>query len=276
MTSTYEPDALDNPLLSLFFGTDTAGDVSPMVSNQPIRVMHAPSHVGEFVDQECQSIKQLSPDTVGRTEMDPGQHSNVPIMRRIMDNYHVIAEDKGEHSQEIPIGIKNQGHVKVESGNTIRLSHSLPGGGIGEDRWMNLVLYKWYGSPMFHCSTHWNAAIQDRVTGAIHHDARARAMEGAFNIMLKHLSPIVREREGFITGDFNYRSPRLAKLWEFSPQALFTALHMKWYEDGLDYLAWTNGVKQTSPVRVIPSGSMLNKSDHPWLIGHFVGKERHA
>lgn len=276
MTSTYEPDVLDNPILGLFFGTDTTGDKQPMASNQPIRIMHAPSHVGEFVQQECESIKKLSPDVVGRTEMDPGQHSNVPVMRHVMDNYHVLAMDKGEHSQEVPIAIKQQPHVKVESAQTYRLSHSLPGGGIGEDRWMNLVLYTYYDAPMFHAATHWNAAIQDRVTGAVHHDARARAMEGAFHTMLKVLEPITREREGSVTGDFNYRKPRVAQLWEFSPQALFTALHMKWYEDGLDYLSWTRGLKQTSPVRVIPQGTMLNRSDHPWLIGHFVGKDHHA
>jgi hypothetical protein len=275
MSSTYEPDVLDNPLLGLFFGTETIGETTPMVTNQPIRVMHAPSHVGEFVEQECQSIKKLSPDIVGRTEMDPGQHSNVPVMRRVMDNYKILAMDKGEHSQEVPIGVKNEPHMRVDSAQTYRLSRSLPGGGIGEDRWMNLVLFTYHGAPMFHAATHWNAALQDRVTGAIHTGPRVRAMEGAFHTMYNVLEKVKREREGFITGDFNYRKPRLASLWEFSPQALFTALHMKWFEDGLDYLAWSKGLKETSPVRVISAGTMLNRSDHPWLIGHFVGKDMH-
>jgi len=267
--SEYIPSTLDIPLLGLFFGTtsDPTGSDS-----QPMRIMHAPSHVNQHVDSELESIYKINPLSVGRTEMDPGRTSNVPAMRRILHGYSVHTANIGPHSQEVPIGLRMDDDVTDVHSHVTQLSQDL-GKGIGNDRYMTVVLFARKGSEYFHIQTHWNAGIQAKGTGAILNNDRVKAMEKAFHIMVHEASGLIAQgREGFISGDFNYRRPPIAQLWDCSPQKLYSTLGMHYHEEGIDYIGWTKGMRQSAPVRVIARGTRINQSDHPWLVGHFVRK----
>lgn len=276
-TGVYEPSQYDNPALGIFFGVLNIEGTD----NQPMRIMHAAAHTGRNYVKSCHSINKLSPLSVGRTEMSAGGNEGIKIMHKEMPDYRITAVDKGGHSLENPIGLRAKGDDKTDlvSGNVYKLSDKIPDHlgeypGIGNDRWMTVEIFHHYGAEYFHAATHWNAGIQSRVNGAILPNARAHAMIGAFHTMLNVLEPLTKRcAGGFITGDFNYRRPHIAELWDYSPQKLFQQLGMKWHEEGIDYIAWTHSIRQSAPIRVIKPGG-INPDDHPWLIGHFVQKKQ--
>jgi hypothetical protein len=239
-----------------------------------VKIMHCPQHMGENLARNLATVRELGPLSVGFTELDMGRTDFTDAVIRGLPKHEILAPDRGEHSREVPIALRRGARTTLERVELIRLSRDLPGPGIGNDRWMNVVRFTHRGSPYFHVATHWNAAIQDRATGRMRQNARVEATVTASQLLLTEVGQLIAEgREGWVTGDFNYRVHQKPsfRLWEHSPQACFTELGMTWVDDGLDYLAWTSGVALRAGKRVetIAPGTAGNGSDHPWLVGSF-------
>lgn len=242
-----------------------------------MRVMHCPTHTGENVQFNLNSVNTLRPTVVGFTEMY--RPESVRLAQISLTGYQVCSQDRGGHSQENLVAVKVKSPLRpfgasVQTHRTVRLSTNIPGPGTGNDRWMNVVRFTHRGTNYAHIATHWNASIQNRNTGLvnIHTNDRAFAMVHAFHVMDRTIAALkVEQREIFVTGDFNYRkydTPEF-RLWEYSPQKLFQKNGLEFFEQGLDYLAWSTGVRLRSDIRVIPTTDPLNGSDHPWLVGEF-------
>jgi hypothetical protein len=196
-----------------------------------------------------------------------------------MLDYIIHTDDKGGHSREIPIAFKKQRRYFVERDRLVKLSNDL-GPGIANDRWLNILEFRrrsMFGRNQFgyfHMNTHWNAAIQDRPTGRIKDVARARAMNLAGARLENEIKRMLSAgREGFVTGDFNYRGEKQASEdWYWSPENIFERTRMHYRNVGLDWIAWTNGMVRLGPIEVIQPNEGGNQSDHPWLIGNFRRK----
>lgn len=255
-----------------------------------MRFMHCPQHVGENLEHNAHAVNALHPDSVGFTELDSGAHSGVQTLRRILTQYRVCAAAPAAgHEQEVPIALRTRGFVSrvftsYQSTESHRVSPDLPGPGIGNDRHYTVVRLIRRGLPGTsywrgaHLATHTNAALQGP-RGNVLDNERTRVTEKAMREIEAKLHALIAEgRQVVVTGDFNYRTFHTPdfRYWEYSPQMMFKRLHMKYHEEGLDYLAWTPGLKLHEPVRVIPASSQLNASDHPWLIADLRYSRRAA
>jgi len=268
---------LDNPFLGIFFGSQNQSTATAIGgSNQPMRIMHAPSHINKDLVKSLKSIERINPVAFGRTEMHIGD--SIAVMRRELGGKYRICIDSNPHpnSQENPIGLRRQNDIHFQSSKLFQLSENIPGKGWGNDRWLNIVKFTYYGDPYFYMATHWNAVLQHRPLGQLIDGPRTTAMIRAYQIIKREGELLLKEgRQGYLSGDFNYFHPHAGvPLWKYSPQNLFMDLNMKFHEEGVDYLGWTAGLHQTSPIRVIRKGTQIDPSDHPWIVGHFARKER--
>jgi hypothetical protein len=236
--------------------------------------MHCPQRELTAVEHNARSVNALNPDSVGFTELDNGPHSAISTLRRILYNYRVCAAPPGAtHSQEVPIALRTRGSLtarltRYQSTQSEQISPDVPGPGVGNDRHYTVVRFRRPRFAAAHLATHTNAAIQGP-RGHVLDNERTKVTARAMREIESTIHALILEgREVVVTGDFNYRTHKTPGFvyWEFSPQAMFKRLHMKYHEEGLDYLAYTPGLRLHSPVRVIPVSSSLNQSDHPWLI----------
>jgi hypothetical protein len=240
-----------------------------------MKIMHCPQRMGENLARNLATVRQLRPLSVGFTELDLGPKDATAALTQGLPDHEILAPDRGEHSREVPIALRRGPATDLERVELIKLSRDIPGGGIGNDRWMNIVRFTHRGHPYFHVATHWNAAIQDPATGKMKKNERVEATVTASQRLVTEVGELIAEgREGWVTGDFNYRVHRKPgfRLWEHSPQTCFTTLGMTWFADGLDYLAWTSGLASRAGkgVESIAPGTAGNGSDHPWLVGRFT------
>lgn len=67
-----------------------------------------------------------------------------------------------------------------------------------------------------------------------------------------------------IVGDFNY--PNVEDGRQYAPRALFESLGMNFIARGIDWIAWSKGLKREK-IRVIAKAK--NGQDHPWVEGTF-------
>lgn len=239
-----------------------------------MKIMHCPQHMGENLTRNLVTVRELEPLSVGFTELDMGPRDFTAALTEGLPDHAILAPDLGQHSREVPVALRQGPQTTLERVELIQLSHDIPGPGTGNDRWMNLVRFTHRGHRYFHVATHWNAAIQDPATGEIKQNPRVDATVTASRLLLTEIGQLIDEgREGWVTGDFNYRVHHVPgfQLWEHSPQTCFTKLGMTWFEDGLDYLAWTTGLALRTGKRIetIARGTDRNGSDHPWLVGSF-------
>ena len=239
-----------------------------------MKIMHCPQHMGQNLSRNLETVRELAPLSVGFTELDLGKTDLIGTLSAGLSGYQVLAPDRSQHSREVPIALRSSVVTQLERVELIQLSHDIPGPGTGNDRWMNIVRFRHQENPYFHVATHWNAAIQDRETGKMNDNPRVDAAVTASRLLLTEVTQLLEEgREGWVTGDFNYRVHNTPgfQLWEHSPQSCFTKLAMTWFEDGLDYMAWTAGLqlRKNSQVEILERGTDRNGSDHPWLVGRF-------
>lgn len=240
-----------------------------------MKIMHCPQRMGANLALNLETVREIAPLSVGFTELDLGQSDFTDELAAALTTYQVLAPDRGQHSREVPIALRRSPKTQLDGVELVQLSADLPGPGIGNDRWMNVVRFQHRGDPYFHIATHWNAALQNRMTGRVLEGPRVRATETASRLLLTAVSQLREEgREGWVTGDFNYRVHHTPgfQLWEHSPQTVFTKINMAWFADGLDYLAWTPGLRlrKNHPIQVLKRDTENNRSDHPWLVGFFT------
>lgn len=239
-----------------------------------MRVMHAPQHVGQNIAHNARAVRALAPRSVGFTELDGGgRHASVSIVRKGLGPLYRlgVARHDASHSQEVPVAVRRTRRFRVTLVDAFQLSDDLPGKGIGNDRWMTIVEYERRGllktRKYVHIATHWNAALQNRETGELLRSDRVRTMAESAGPLLEVAIRryLAAGFTVFVTGDFNYRRPRLGvKLWYWSPQEIFTRCGLAHREDGLDYIAWSRDMRLAKYTVIRPGA--VNKSDHPWLI----------
>lgn len=235
-----------------------------------MRAMYCPQHVGVQVENNARRAAKSRARSIGFTEIDKGPVDDVSKLRRAMPGYTLYAPDKGQHSREVPIALRKNPLIKA-SASSIQVSKDL-GPGISNDRWMTILTWQFRASKRktAHINTHWNAAIQDRPTGRLKASARSKAMNNAG----RRLEAVIRLllMQGYdviVTGDFNYRSDKDAsRAWYYSPENIFKRTGLKWHNDGLDWIAWSKGLKKKN-IKTIQPGHDGNRSDHPWFIGDF-------
>jgi hypothetical protein len=251
-----------------------------------MRFMHCPQHELTQVEHNAHSVNALKPDSVGFSELDAGRMSGVPVLRRILSQYHVCsAAPAAGHEQEVPVALRIRGILpRIQNHVTDCFSRRISpdlGPGIENDRHYTVLKFTrrfsrrgraWTGA---HLVTHTNAAIQSKTTGAPLRNARTAVTQHAMQEIEAAIWSLIMEgREVVVTGDFNYRTyhTKNFRYWRYSPQRMFQRLNMNFHEEGLDYVAWTAGLHLTRPVRVIPTTSPLNGSDHPWLVAELRKK----
>lgn len=244
-----------------------------------LRVMHCPQHMLTAVEHNAHSVNAIKPDTVGFTELDAGPSSGITTLRRVLSGYRVCTSPPGAgHSQEIPIALRNGSILglvlnRYSSTEVHKISPDVPGPGTGNDRYVTIVRFSRPFYRAAHVATHTNAAIQNRNTGALLNSERTRVTAKAMSLIEEQVHKLINEkRQVVITGDFNYRTHTTPgfTLWEHSPQLTFRRLNMHFHEEGLDYVAWTPGLRLRRPVRVIPASTLINASDHPWLVAELT------
>ena len=239
-------------------------------------IMHAPQHIGEHLDANLSAVAGMRPLVAGFTELDPGRRSVMPTARRILSRYDVLTDDEGTagpHSQEVAVAVRRGRFVKVESSHVIKLAGKVGELGIGNDRYMTVVRFKRFGKRYGYIQTHWMAALQDRATGNVNvrGNRRAAAMVSAAEKLEAQIRVLIAEgRQVIVAGDFNYRLHKGSefKLWDHSPAAIFERLNMPYRAVGLDWMAWTRGLRLMG-FTSLPAGKAPNLSDHPWLVGRF-------
>lgn len=234
-----------------------------------LRFAHCPQHIGQQTTANGVGIRSLNPFSAGLTEMDHGPTTSIPKMKKALGvRYRVHSVDKGQHSQENCLVTRRRPLWVVASTQVVQVSKDL-GPGIANDRWMIVQKRRRNGGnrrKVAHIATHWNAAIQDRNSGIRFDHRRAIAMDAAGRILESTIRSL--KDEGYqvvVTGDFNYRVKGGSDNWKYAPENIFHRQNMRVVRDGLDYLAYTKGLKAEN-TRVIKAGHGPNHSDHPWIV----------
>lgn len=239
------------------------------------KIGHFPTHVNKFVEHNQHAAKNQDCKSSGFTEMDPGTGTHIPEMEKIWGPDYVIATDLGEnlgpHSQEVPIVAQKSGMKPLPS-KVVQLHASLPGGGVGQDRYLTIQPFvgrvfkrrKWVDM-----QTHLMAAIQGS-NGALHWgdpeaQYRIRAnIEAMQKIEAEIRQYIALGYEVTIKGDFNWFDSKHHP-WRYSPKAMAERLNMKFVTSKLDWVMWTNGLQKIDQ-HIFPMHGQIDKADHDWII----------
>jgi len=241
--------------------------------------------MGDNLEHNLRSIAGLRPTWAGLTEQDAGRVTTfLRIKATVGALYRILSHDRGGHSQECPILFKRTRRIfwRITRNYAIQISDDLGEAGIANDRWMNLVeaerrgIWRRRSRPkLLLIWTHWNAAIQDRRTGdPLTHLPRWQAMNDKAGPFLEAAirSGQAEGRDVIVGGDFNYRVGAKSGNWYYAPENIFKRCRMKFHHEGLDYLAWSRGLRHDGVHVVMPNPSnpqALNRSDHPWLYADF-------
>lgn len=234
--------------------------------------LHAPQHMFAALEANLDTIARLRPTTAVLTEQDAGKHDSVArVRKRLGRKYHVLAAKADpSHSREIIVLLRRQRGRRVENVKVDRLSRDF-GPGVGNDRVMVVVRWHDWRGLAATIGTHWNAAIQNKETGALLDISRAQVMTEAGKALEEVLNEL--EEEGRrVTGsaDFNYRDglPKSHE-WRYAPSNIFRRTDTRAIIRGLDYLWWTPKTLTKRKERIIEAGTGGNHSDHPWIIATF-------
>lgn len=245
-----------------------------------MKIMVAPQKVGTST-QNGRSIRKVRPRVVGMTEMDNGLNDSLLIaMSAALGRlFQLFAQDLGKHSREVPLYVRISRFCKVVLYKTMPLSDNVGTSGMGNDRWVNIIILKWFGTKWVIMETHLNAGIQSMKSGDLLTSADAIQREKAYIKSVSLLEVITRsymdQYNGrvILMGDFNMIPKGDGLSWNFSPAALFRRLDMRWVNDRVIYMAWGKGLNMYRH-KVIPAHSPQNASDHAWIVGWFWRSRR--
>jgi hypothetical protein len=241
-----------------------------------VKILVAPQKVGTGMPKALASIAHMRPRVAGLTEMDLGKRSLVDQLRHALGKaYRVLAQDLGQHSQEIPVALRVGLFCRLVSYELLPLSPNVGTAGTGNDRWLAIVRFRLLGWVYVVLHTHVNAVIQNHDPKSPHFgemldndrvDATAQAMQIIEDQAAAALADPKVGGRVLVTGDLNYLPVRRSLEWEHSPQAVFRRLGMEWTNSRVIYLAWGAGL-HLSTVSMIPAHSPDNPSDHGWILG---------
>lgn len=239
-----------------------------------MKIGHFPQHIGVQTEHNLKAEKSLGLRSVGHTEMDPGNHSLIPLMRKVMHPVTVCTDDGGnlgQHSQETVIAAREDSVHRVEDHYVKHLSPNM-GGGPHQDRYMTVVKWRkyWRGKPTrrkwAHIAVHLSFGSQDPRTGRTRSTTIADAYVKAVKRIEAEIDSLVADGyEVVVSGDWNWRQ-HPGVTWAYSPPAVAARHHMAIYSDGLDHVMWTRGLVRVTPVKVYAKGTAFNRSDHPWIV----------
>lgn len=240
-----------------------------------MRVLHAPQHMFEALEENLATIRRMRPTIAVLTEQDAGRRDSVARVRALVgDRYQVCAAPAdSSHSRELIVLLRKAPGRRVEFVDVAQLSPDL-GPGIANDR--HMVTVRWSGrliGKVAHVATHWNAAIQN-ADGTLKEEPRAQHMDKTAAPELESLLEQLAAEGRRVTGDadFNWKDahdrPR-AREWTNAPARLLERAGYRFRSVGLDWVWWSAGLR-LKRFTVIPAGTGGNHADHPWLHAHFT------
>lgn len=242
-----------------------------------MKAMQAAQHIHEHAEQNMRTILALGPRSVGLTEMSAGPNdtASLDIAREILGpaGYTICtADDGGDHCHEVPVAFRAGRLYVIDQTTVTELSPNLPGDGLGNDRHLTIVRFhnRLTGRKGAHAHTHWNAGLQGPHGNMLDND-RVKAAEVGSERMEHALQELLfgEGRDVQVTGDFNWRlhdNDKGFHVWTHSPKAMFDRLGLTYVTSGLDWMAWSKGIKRVGTTQVIPPGHEGNGSDHPWIV----------
>lgn len=127
-----------------------------------MRFVVAPMKDGTSTESSLRFLRKLRARVYTLTEMDLGQTDNVGLAQRVFGRlYHAyFNRDLGAHSAEIPLLLRRLG-AKVLHFKLIPLSPAVPGGGVGNDRYLSVLRFRVWGRVWTVLGTHIDARIQN-------------------------------------------------------------------------------------------------------------------
>ncbi len=237
-----------------------------------VRILHAALHTQNPKQwQAMRLIQKLSPMSVEMTEMS--RTKDQQIMHHVLGNDYYTFQHQGGHgifSRDISIALKRHKLIIPQGQDVEQSSKQVGLRGIGMPRFQRTRRWAYRGQEYAHIGIHWNAAIQNRKTGAPLNNSRRRAMVNAGKQLDSAIKGLKDEgRIVFVSGDPNWRNdlPK-SDSWEWSPHNILENNNMAYRASGLDLLGWQKNMFKEVNVKVIPREK--NFGDHEWLLGRFT------
>lgn len=218
--------------------------------------------------KDLEFIKSFNADVIGMQEA----HNRIDLIVKSLKGYDAFYPDEANFfkDKEAPVFLKKQGTEYLGDFSYVIAEAALPDK-IAPRRWLTGVRWKQDGKQNVLLNCHLHAVVQNRTTGKPLKRGIKRIQE-----YIKSIKEIEEEinaqlRDGYnviVCGDLNYRKYNVPgfRYWRYSPQKMFARTGLKYHQHGLDYVAWSSGLKKVS-IRMIPKER--TGSDHPWTIANF-------
>lgn len=136
---------------------------------------------------------------------------------------------------------------------------------IAPERWLVFTVDMLNGKPLAHISIHPHAVVRDADDWASDRGKKYRdAMNELRTVVLELREEYGDDLDIVVTGDLQYRQTDPARVR--SPKHIFRDLDLSWIAVGIDWMAYSEGLKLVDTV-VVPTE--VNGQDHPWIEGTF-------
>lgn len=229
--------------------------------------MIAPMKVGKETDQGLRFIKRQKADVAGTTEMDPGGHSLMPMMRMIFGLlYHIFTKDVGPHSEEIPLA-KRRTFGRKTKFFLHQISPNLEGPGTGNDRYLAELWVRRRGRTLVFFLVHTNAVVQNHDPhspnyGDFFDNERWEVSKDAWDFIANRISLAQAEADGIVfMGDVNVLPVGEGLTDAHSPYVILGKLGFRVDNERVTILAsWR--LRRAGALEVIPVGHPGWPSDH--------------
>lgn len=224
--------------------------------------------------QPERDAKKLASYNVDVAGIQEGHSGNVgAIKRTINDKYRTIVGGVAIEKQDSAVVINRKHHILKWW--VRQISKRSQAENIGMPRTATAVRFKSEKKVWTVINTHTNAAVQNRTTGEpLPLRIRRVAEFVAGMIILEAMIRKAKKDSNYVvlTGDLNYRVRQAGKpVWKFSPEDLFRRTKMDFFNQGLDYIAWSRNLEKKGPANVIDASE--HGGDHPWIIVDLVPKK---
>lgn len=243
-----------------------------------MRIMVAPMKVGQQTKAGLEFVKSKRPLISGLTEMDAGNRNHYIGMAKAVFGlgYDVLTDPtQGAHSEEIPLIVRRGPSLGVKQFAVTPISPDVGELGVGNDRYLAEMHFRYWTKTYAFLFTHTNAVVQNlggkNPTYKIFNNERWRVSKEAWDHIEERAGHCIMNPKicgVFLAGDFNIMPIGEGLTDPHSPHQVMTRLGMKYVNSRVTYLGYW-GVKPTETPTVFLPGQHGWPSDHAAILGKF-------
>lgn len=245
------------------FGGSTV--TAPASPSNDLVILHAACHGPTLTWRRIrQACRRYGADSIGWTEAYRRNR-----FMRLRPRFKMVVgkstTDIRRGAKDNPILVRRR-HKVIDAGAIKGCDASTPMK-IAPERWTTFAVYEHPLGRILHVALHPNAGVDNAWTS----DRAAKyreQMQGLLDLIEAKKAELEIDHV-VVTGDLNYRRRDPAR--KLSPRWVFAKLGLSYRVEGLDWIAWSDGLLLVH-WRVIPTSE--NGQDHPWLLIHLARKEK--